>query len=97
MQHMTERTKTAQQTVCDFWQTYGVAIQEENGPGSFKHAFVREMMRLHDAVTDGVHGAVIDRTMRDILAQQQTHMIQFESCLDEFNRYLAALRLLCAL
>jgi hypothetical protein len=45
----------------------------------------------------GVHGAVIDKTMRDILAQQQTHMIQFESCLDEFNRYLTALRLLCAL
>jgi hypothetical protein len=87
------------QTVRTFWQTYGVALEQENGPGTFKHTFVQAMKQLHAGVaveagtdTQGAH-----RQMRDILAEQRAFLVQFESCLDEFNRYLAALRLVYVL
>ncbi len=89
-----ERKETAYQRVSDFWQTRGVVLEQENGPSTFKYGFVDEMKQLHEDIAGGRDKAIIQRKILDILAQQRTSMIQFESCLDEFNRYLAALRLL---
>ena len=74
-----------------FWQTHGAALEQENGPGTFKHAFVQAMKRLHAGDGDA------HRQMRAVLAEQRAFLVQFEPCLDEFNRYLAALRLVCVL
>ncbi len=89
-----ERKETAYQIVRDFWQTYGDVLQQENGPGTFKYALVQKMKQIHEDNVAGSDGAMIHRKILDILGEQRTSMIQFESCLDEFNRYLAALRLL---
>jgi hypothetical protein len=89
-----EIKETTYQRVSDFWQTYGVVFEQENGPGTFKYTFVDEMKQLHEDFAGGSHKTIILRKILDILAQQRTCMMQFECCLDEFNRYLAALRLL---
>ncbi len=64
-----------------FWVRNGVAIGHENGGGSFKSGLVERMKELHGDMSGG--------TRQDII-----HMIQFECCLDEFNGYLGALRVL---
>ncbi len=94
-----ERREAAMQTARAFWQTHGAALEQENGPGTFKHAFVQAMKRLHagDGAGAGADTPGAHRLMRDVLAEQRAFLVQFESCLDEFNRYLAALRLVCVL
>ncbi len=52
------------------------------------------MTRLYEDITGVRDEQIIHRKVLDILVQQRTHMMQFECCLDEFNGYLAALRLL---
>jgi len=89
-----ERKEAAYQTVRDFWETYGDVLQQENGPGTFKHALVQKMKQVYEDIVAGSDGAMIHRKILDILGEQRKSIIQFESCLDEFNRYLASLRLL---
>lgn len=89
-----ERTENAFRTVRTFWETYGAGIQAENEPGTFKHNFVQEMGGLHEDMTCGREQGIVHRRILDILGEQKMCMIQFESCLDEFNMYLTALRLL---
>ena len=85
-----------------FWQVHGGQLQAENGPGTFKHDLVQQMLHLHpdivagmDTLTTGRHSgsARLEKKIGDILSLQRRHITQFEFCLDEFNRYLAALRL----
>lgn len=90
----TERKEDAYQTVRNFWQTYGVVLPQENGPDTFKYTFVQKLKQLDKDIDSGTHKVIIHRTILDILSQQRTSMIQFQSCLDEFNTYLAELRLL---
>ena len=77
-----------------FWQSYGAGLQSENGPGAFKHDIVVKMGELHEYITEERDQAIVHRKILDILGEQRRHIIQFESCLDAFNRYLGALRLL---
>jgi hypothetical protein len=81
-------------TVHTFWQSHGVGLQSENGPGSFKHDIVVKMGELHQYIAEERDTAIVHRKILDILGEQGMHVIQFQSCLDEFNRYLGALRLL---
>ena len=81
-------------TVRAFWQGYGAGLQSENGPGAFKHDIVVKMGELCGYIAEGRDPAVVHRKILDILGEQRMHMIQFQSCLDAFNRYLGALRLL---
>ncbi len=78
----------------DFWQTHGVMLQQTNGPGTFKHTCLAAMKRLHEDIAGERDEQILHRKILDILAQQSTYMMQFECCLDEFNGYLAELRLL---
>jgi len=81
-------------TVHTFWQSHGVGLQSENGPGSFKHDIVVKMGELHQYIAEERDTAIVHRKILDILVEQGMHLIQFQSCLDAFNRYLGALRLL---
>ena len=81
-----QRKQAAYDTVRAFWQTYGAVLERDNGPGSFKYDFVQKMKALHQ---DTTHTRILD-----ILSQQRKYVYQFDSCLDQFNKYLAALRLL---
>ena len=81
-------------TVRTFWQTYGAGLQSQNGHGTFKHDIVVKMDELYQYITEERDAAIVHSTILDILGEQRRHMIQFQSCLDEFNRYLTALRLL---
>ncbi len=77
-----ERKEAAYQTVRDFWETYGDVLQQENGPGTFKHALVQKMKQVYEDIVAGSDGAMIHRKILDILGEQSMSMIQFESCLD---------------
>jgi hypothetical protein len=79
--------------VRDFWHRHALHLQQNNPPSSFKHDFVCDMQALDADITAGSHEAVMHRRVRDILWKQRAFLIQFEFCLDEFNKYLAALRL----
>ena len=89
-----ESTEHAYRTVRTFWESYGAGLETENGPGTFKHNCVQQMCRLHEGMAAGMDQGMVHMRILDILGEQKMSMIQFESCLDEFNRYLAALRLL---
>ena len=86
--------ENAYRTVTVFWESHGAAIHSESGPGTFKHNFVQKMGALYSDIASGREEAIIHMKILDILGEQRMCMIQFESCLDEFNRYLATLRLL---
>ncbi len=77
-----------------FWVRNGVVIGQENGGGSFKSGFVERMKELHGDMSDGARHDIIHRRILEILGEQRLYMIQFECCLDEFNGYLGALRVL---
>jgi hypothetical protein len=78
-----------------FWLRNGVAIGDENREGgSFKSGFVERMKELHGDMSGGRDQDIIHRRILEILGEQRLHMIQFECCLDEFNGYLGALRVL---
>ena len=85
--------------VYEFWRVNGVRLEAENGAGTFKYELVQTMGALHgDIVGEMEHVRGEEGTIRwkvgEILSLQRRHLIQFEFCLDEFNRYLRALRLL---
>jgi hypothetical protein len=83
--------------VCAFWEVYGGWLVAENGPGSFKHELVVKMGDLHGDLEAGIDSVPVDTVrgkIREIVGLQRMHLMQFEFCLDEFNRYLAALLLL---
>ena len=80
--------------VSTFWQSYGAGLQCENGPGAFNHDIVVKMGELYVYIAEERDQAIVHRKILDILGEQTRHMIQLESCLDAFNRYLWALRLL---
>lgn len=85
--------------VYEFWRDNGGWLEAENGAGTFKYELVQKMGALHgDIVGEMVKVRGEEGTMRgkmqEILSLQRRHLIQFEFCLDEFNRYLSALRLL---
>jgi hypothetical protein len=86
-----ERKKDAIHKVQDFWETYGKALERENGAGSFKYSLVVKMKELYQNIQSGkeIHNKILD-----ILREQRSHVMQFQSCVDAFNRYLTALRLL---
>ena len=89
-----EGEENAYRTVRVFWETYGAGLKTENGGETFKHDFVQKMGGLYEHIAAGTEKAIVHRRILDIGGEQRMYMIQFESCLDEFNRYLAALRLL---
>lgn len=83
--------------VCAFWEVYGGWLVAENGPGSFKHELVVKMGDLHVAIGGVIDPVGVDTVrgkIREIVGLQRMHLMQFEFCLDEFNRYLSGLRLL---
>ena len=86
-----ERKNNAIQTVQSFWEKYGEALERENGAGSFNHSLVVKMKELYQNIQSGKE---VQRKIRDILGEQRSHVIQFQSCVDAFNRYLKALSLL---
>ena len=77
-----------------FWVRNGVKIAQEIGGGSFKAGFVEMMKELHGDMSGGRDEDIIHRRILEILGEQRLYMIQFECCLDEFNGYLGALRVL---
>ena len=89
-----EREEKAYRRVRAFWEEHGAGLREENGPGTRKYDFVRKMGGLHEDIGEGTEKGIVHARIRDILGEQRMCMIQFECCVDEFNRYLAALRLL---
>ncbi len=92
------RKENAYRTVLVFWETYGAGLKaEEKGDGTFKHSLVQRMGGLYEDLTGGRDTADIHRKILDILGEQRMYMMQFEDCLDEFNRYLSALSLLDAI
>lgn len=89
-----EIKESAHRTVRTFWETYSAELLTENGPGTFKHDIVVKMGELYHYIADGKEKAMVHRKILDILGEQRMHMIQFQSCVDAFNRYLGALSLL---
>jgi hypothetical protein len=89
-----ERKENAHRTVRAFSETHGATLQSEDGPGTFKHDIVVKMGELHQYIAEGREKAMVHRKILDILGEQKRHMIQFQSCVDAFNRYLGALSLL---
>lgn len=88
--------------VYGFWCTYGRRLESENGVGSFKYELVQKMGDLHvDVVGVRDKGSVgsgeLLRKIQEVVSLQRRHMMQFEFCLDEFNRYLTGLGLLVVL
>jgi hypothetical protein len=88
-------------SVHEFWRVHGTRLEGENGPDTFKHELVQKMggldgeiVGLIDRVSGGVGVDVVRWRMGEILSLQRMHLIQFEFCVDEFNGYLSALRLL---
>ena len=78
-----------------FWVRNGVVIGEEKREGgSFKSVFVERMKELHGDMSGGRDEDIIHRRILEILGEQRLYLIQFECCLDEFNGYLGALRVL---
>ena len=77
--------------------THGAALQAANGVGTSKYDLVQKMLRLHQDIvairqqSDAASLNSIQKKIGDILQLQRMHVMQFRSCLDEFNRYLAAL------
>ena len=49
---------------------------------------------LYEDIAAGMEKGIVHMRILDILGEQRMSMIQFETCVDEFNRYLAAFRLL---
>lgn len=84
--------KEVHHTVRTFWHTHGAGLQSEHGPGTFKHDIVVKMDELYQYIAEERDTVRIHSKILDILGEQSMHMIQFQSCLDEFNRYLTALR-----
>ena len=89
--------------VYNFWYTYGGALQSGNGVGTSKYDLVQNMLQLHQDIVAVIDKLItgqqsdatsldnLQRKIGDILSLQKQHMIQFEFCLDEFNRYLVSL------
>ena len=106
LQRSTNNTEIAYWKVYEFWYSYGTQLQSENGPGTFNYDLVQKMGQLHPHIvtvidkiiigqqSDSVSFENLHRKIEDILSLQRRHIIQFQSCLDEFNRYLTALGLL---
>jgi hypothetical protein len=88
-----ERKNDAMNIVRTFWETYGEELERENGAGSFKYSLVVKMKELYQNMQSG-NGKEVHRKIRDILGEQRSHLMQFQSCVDAFNRYLRALSLL---
>ena len=86
------RRRTAYETALDFWPTHAAALREDSGP--IKYDIVEQIEELHHALAGGADDARTLAIIQEILAQQRMFMIQFETCLDEFNSYLNALRLI---
>ena len=87
------RRRTAYETVVEFWPTHAAALRGDSGP--IKYEIVGQIEKLHHALASG--GEDDARTLaiiQEILVQQRMFMIQFETCLDKFNSYLNALRLM---
>jgi hypothetical protein len=87
------RKQNAYNKVCHFWTTYGARLQSENRQGTFKYDIVEKMRHLHQVLSSDaliiIHGKILD-----VLREQKMYIIQFNFCIDEFNDYLCALRLL---
>ena len=92
------RTENAYRTVRVFWEAYGAGLKAGGqGDGTFKHSLVQRMGGLYEDMEERREKAAVHRKILDILGEQRMCMMQFEDCLDEFNRYLAALSLLDAI
>ena len=82
-----------------FWNTHGRRLESEHGPGTFAYELVVKMGELHACTLAVPDQVLVDldrlhRKIQDIMSLQRRHIIQFEFCLDDFNRYLTALELL---
>jgi hypothetical protein len=97
------RKQNAYNKVRHFWTTYGARLQSENRQGTFKYDIVEKMRHLHqelslssDASSNASSDAliIIHGKILDVLREQKMYIIQFYFCIDEFNDYLCALRLL---
>jgi hypothetical protein len=89
-----KRKRNAYHAVRCFWNTYGALLQSENRHGTFKYDIVEKMGQLYQDIEASKDESIIRGKILDILREQRTHIIQFESCIDTFNDYLCALRLL---
>ena len=82
-----------------FWNTYGRRLESEHGPDTFAYELVVKMRELNAYILAVPDQVLVDwdrlhRKIQDIMSLQRRHIIQFEFCLDDFNRYLTALELL---
>jgi CTP-dependent riboflavin kinase len=94
MSRFAKRRDTAYYKIWYFWTTYGTKLQTENGYGTFKYEFVDKMYQLYQDIADAKNNVIIHGKIIDILGEQRQYLIQFECCLDAFNDYMCALRLL---
>lgn len=101
LQQPTKQMELARWKVREFWHLYGTRLESENGPGTFMYELVQKMSALHAGIAIETGEQCISvglgqlrGKMQDIVSLQRRHIMQFEFCLDEFNRYLAALRLM---
>jgi hypothetical protein len=101
LQQPTKQMELACWKVREFWHVYGTRLESENGPGTFMYELVQKMSALHAdiAIETGelcisVGSGQLRGKIQDIVSLQRRHIMQFELCLDEFNRYLTALQVL---
>jgi hypothetical protein len=88
------RRQTAWGTAAAFWATHGPALERDFAQDAIKCGFVKLLRGLHEALAGGAGDAVLLDRVSLVLSQQRAFMVQFETCLDEFNAYLNALRLI---
>lgn len=87
----------------EFWNTHGMRLESEHGPGTFAYELVVKMRELHACIVEVIDQLLLVENcnfidadplrwkIQDILSLQRRHIIQFRFCLDDFNRYLTAL------
>jgi hypothetical protein len=90
MMSLVEKRELAYYKVWYFWNTYGNRLQSD----AFKDYFVDKMRQMYQDIEDRKGNTIIHKGILGILEEQRKHIIQFDTCIDEFNDYLGALRLL---
>lgn len=96
VQQSSNKMQLAYSKVHVFWNTYGRCLEAEHGPGTFAYELVVKMAELHACILAVPDQVLVDwdllhRKIQDIMSLQRRHIIQFEFCLDDFNRYMTVL------
>ena len=73
------------------------SLLDHNNENIFSYFHNNENIFSYEDIGKGAEKGIVRARIRDILGEQRMCMIQFEWCVDEFNRYLGAARLLDAI